>query len=707
MYNIIGLPEYFKRETTQRKVSSAFLETEAYQQALSINTPILYVVGNKGTGKSTVLNKILLDNPSDVLLFYFKEKFKKIESKAKKSLSENPSAQPYLTYEIEWKNELWDEIVLHLYNDHLKKRGPIPVDKDEYLMLHYFIRGRNLPITLPFTSQIVDVIKKIRKVILPGGAGGEVDPLSGLDYAGSNGINLVKEHVAKILMEKPLFLMIDEIDKIDGWNSDVRFCLLGLIEAIDSVHREVYPYNSERYDLLIRIAIRGDMLFAACDEYVDEVKLNKIDIDNAWAETDLEELVAQQIRKHWGLHSGEVSRGKLLIEVFPPYLLLKWDKYMYTYFHLLSGGNPRFLFALLKMAMDGAIQKANILITTSPFSSVLVTPKDIENILKKYSIDSLSEQLNGKKFLLPGLEDLKLFIKNKEEFASKTKTISSEDFFESLFEYIQEDEDLLQKIKIWPRIDTPIEEKVPKVLYELNLIAYKKGSKLIYYPKEMPKAGIIIIHPWFQQALVDQKLTIKNDNPAIEELRYIKTELIRATDKVIELIGSTGSTSLPTNKDMQSGNLEEASYLTSNNIMYGIARLLWYLRRFPKLAIAYFDELPSEYRQKITTFLQVIDDTFVDISEILNTDIKKLHLLAILLNSSTEQTNVEQIVFEQEMLFPENQTIFIESTKNIISWIEALNSNQREKLTSQMDKVLASLRIKLAEIMLEPVAEAL
>jgi len=704
MYSIIGLPKHFTRETTQHKITTAFLPTEAYEQALSTKTPILYIVGNKGTGKSTILNKILIDNSPNVLLFYFKEKFQKIEGKAKKSLVEKPSVQPYLTYEIEWKNELWNEIVLHLYNKHVKERGLMPIDQGVYSIFYDFIRGRHLSIKLPLPIKVFDVVSRIRKVIFPGGSGGEIGP-SDLDYSGSNGIDLVKEDVAKVLIEKPLFLMVDEIDKIDSWNPEVHACIKGLIEAIDSVHREIYPHNQEKYDLLMRIAIRGDMLQAATDQYVDEVKVNGIPIDN-WSAPDLEELTAQQLRQHWNIRAYEVSRRKLLTEIFPP-MLLKSDKEPYAYFHLLSGGNPRFLFSMLKKSMEVSIQRVK-LTANNQIGPVFVTGRDIEAILKKYSDDSLSEQLNGKNFLYPGLERLKAFIKNRKVIFEKEKTITDEDFYKDLFEFIQGDSELLQKIKNWPRLETPIEEKVPKVLYELNLIAYKRGTKLIYYPTVMPQNGTIVIHPWFQYALFDKKLPVKSGNNPLEDFKKARTNLVMSADRVTKLINSTGSTALPANEEMESQSHEAKSFLEGNDILYGIAHFMWSLRNFSKLTLAFSDQLPVGVRESLILFLKTIDDTFEKASSALDTDVKNLHLLAILLNSGIEQTYVEQVIFEKEMVLSENQEVFFESTKNISVWINALKSDQqRENLTMQIDAILASLKLKLAEIILEPVAEVL
>jgi hypothetical protein len=701
MYNIIGLPEYFKRETTHRKVSTAFLSTEAYEQALSDNTPILYIEGNKGTGKSTILNKILQDNSTNVLFFFFKEKFQKIESGAKKVLEEKPSSQPYLTYEIEWKNELWNEIVLHLYNNYLKERGIIPIDKDEYLNLFNFIRERHLPIDLPITSKAFLALRKIRKVVFPGGSGGEIDPTSNLDYTGANGIDLVKEDVAKILIEKPLFLMIDEIDKIDIWDADVHYCIKGLIEAIDSVHREVHSYDTEKFNLLLRIAIRGDMLHAASD-YVDEVKINSIGIDKAWTEANLEELAAQQIRQHWNLNSREISREKLLTEIFPPYLFTD-NQRPFKYFHLLSGGNPRFLFAFLKSGLDYAIQRANNIKTSSSIGPVHVLPSDIASILKTYSVKSLSEQISGRKFLLPGLEYIKSFIKNKKDFVKKSKSISHEKFFDSLFHYIKNDKELHEKIKKWPRVDTPIEEKVPQAIYELGLIAYKNDTHLFYYPSEKPQDGTIIVHPWFEYALLSQEFSIVSESSSIEELKTARDNLISAVDRMRALILSTSQTIIKVDNDESA--LEDESYLKGNNILYGIAFLLWASRNLSKRIAAFADQVPSDIRDQVIIFLKVIDDTFENMSKALNTEVENLHILAILLNSSSDQFNITQEVFEKDSLLPENKNVFVESTKNISDWIKALDGNMHDSLTLEIDDILNTISSQLTQIILEPIAE--
>ncbi|MBW7919143.1 MAG: hypothetical protein H3C52_07565 [Anaerolineales bacterium] len=78
MFNIIGLPERFEPDAVQHNpdtLASAFLNTEAYRQANSENASILYLVGNKGAGKSAIISKINKEHSPRSKIIYYNNTF--------------------------------------------------------------------------------------------------------------------------------------------------------------------------------------------------------------------------------------------------------------------------------------------------------------------------------------------------------------------------------------------------------------------------------------------------------------------------------------------------------------------------------------------------------------------------------------------------------------------------------------------------------
>lgn len=77
----------------------------------------------------------------------------------------------------------------------------------------------------------------------------------------------IKEAVASLLEESPIFLIVDEIDHIPEFNKDAKLSILGLIEALNLVIRDINLSQAKNHGLLVRVAIRKDMLEVVTKNY--------------------------------------------------------------------------------------------------------------------------------------------------------------------------------------------------------------------------------------------------------------------------------------------------------------------------------------------------------------------------------------------------------------------------------------------------------
>jgi hypothetical protein len=117
--SILGLQEQFDPEATSMTdelLEFVFIPTNTYQSTISPKKILLFLVGNKGTGKSTVIQKILHESSGVVIKILFRNSSinKKILSH---SVDKKDKPIEYV-YNDDWYLELWISLIKEIYSRH-------------------------------------------------------------------------------------------------------------------------------------------------------------------------------------------------------------------------------------------------------------------------------------------------------------------------------------------------------------------------------------------------------------------------------------------------------------------------------------------------------------------------------------------------------------------------------------------------------------
>lgn len=696
MFNFIGLPERFEPDAVQHNpdtLVSAFLKTESYRQANSEDASILYLVGNKGAGKSAIINKIHKDRYPRAIIFYYRDWFAKIGNNVEITFKANPTSDLPSLYVSEWRSVLWIEIIKSLYEEYRGKRNWWrPFDTGAYLDLFNYLVDNNLPAEIPLVSRFYYSLRRVREINI-GGGGGKIDPSQPSDSYNTLAFNKVVGAIAKIVADRPFFLLIDEMDKVENWNQNTRASLLGLIQATDSIIQSFSMKGEKKHGLLIRIAVRGDMLTAATDESVLNQTINKVSIDPTWKQNELEELVAQQLRDHWKLPSNAVSRGKILSEVFPPYLIK--DSKPFGYLGILSHNNPRSLYTLIKSALEKSLDKSNVYAPLSAYPPSTITIKNLQEVLAAYLHSQLKFKIGGSAFLFPGLSKfINEFIKNLGGAFFSGNDIETDLFVKEVSKYISNKKGLKSQVEKWTTGDFSDADKVLKVLYEINLIGFKNKSKSVFYPAMFEKTKTIIVDPIFYSAIFKNALQIVKDNPK-KRLEYAKNNLILSISNLTKEVGSTSSRIITDKKS------QPQSEYNPSNIVYETIRLIWSVRQLEKLLIAYGAELDSNVVNDTPGVIATLRYSMEQLSACFEADTHDLYTLAILSNTNDGAFCANKKEFEREMEKEENLTVYGNCTTAINDWIGMLGQKEHLDLPDNLQKVLVSLRDVAPKILLD------
>lgn len=697
MLNIIGLPERFEPDAVQHDpdtLASAFLKTEAYRQANSVTTSILYLVGNKGAGKSAIINKIYKERSPRAIIFYYKNWFSKIENRVEIEFKANPESQLHLLYESEWRTVLWVEIVKSLYEEYRRKRKWWQsFDTSAYLDLFNYLVDNNLPVEIPFVSKFYYSLRRVREVSV-GGSGGKIDPSQPSESFNALAFNKIIGAIAQIVADNPFFLLIDEMDKVDRWNPNTRASLLGLIEAAESIIRDFSVKSESKHGLLIRIAIRSDMLTAATDGFVNTQILNKISIDPTWKQDELEELVAQQIRDHWKLPSGAVSRRKILSEVLPPYVIK--DNQPFRYLSTLSHNNPRSLYTLIKSALEKSIEKSNAYAPLSIYPPSSITMKHLREVLDVYLQGQLKFKIDGSTFLFPGLSKfINEFIKNLGELFFSNKDVETDKLVKEISKYISNKKGLKSQVEKWTIGGYTDTDNVLRVLYEINLVGFKKQSKPVFYPAMFKKSDTITVDPIFYATIFENTLQGVKDNP-IKRLEFAKNNLILSISNLTKEVGSTSSRIIDENESQ----VQSVEY-NQPNILYEIIRLIWSIRQLEKLLTGYGSELDISLVKNVPNILGALKIAMEQLSICFETDIRNLYTLSILSNLDDGTFSADKIEFEREMEKEENVLVYENCKGEVFNWIKMLGQEEHSDLPDKLQDVLVPLRDVASKILLD------
>jgi len=701
MFNIIELPERFEPDAVQHDpdtLASSFLKTEAYRQANSEKASILYLVGNKGAGKSAIISKINKEHSPRAKIIYYKKWFSIIENRVEKAFKETPGAQLHLLYEAEWRSTLWIEIINSLYDEHLKEREWWrPYDTEEFLDLFNYLVDHRLPLEIPLLSKPYYFLRRIKELSLFGVSIVKVDePPTVSDSSDVLEFDQIIKDIAVIVKDNPFFLLIDELDKDVEWNLNSRASILGLIEAAESIIRDFSTVSKSKHGLLIRVAIRNDMLVAATHGFVNTQILNTKEIDPAWEQDELEELVAQQIRDHWKLPSGGISRRKLLAEILPTDFIK--DTQPFTYLSILSHNNPRSLYTLIKSALEKSIEKSVLYSPLSSYPPIIITHEHLRDVLDSYLKDQLKFKIDGSEFLFPGLSELIYeFFKNLGESFFLNKSIETNKMVKEISKYISNKKSLKSHMAKWTTEVFSDTDKALLVLYEINLLGFREESNSVFYPATFKKANMVVVDPVFYATVFENSLQLEKGVP-VNKLEFAKNNLILAISNLTNEVGSTSSRIIIDNKSSQS----QSEYNPSNIvIVYEVMRLVWSIRQLEKLLIAYGVELDSKLVRDAPSVIAKLKGSMEQLSTCFETSIHNLYVLTILSNTDDGVFSTNKKEFEKDMEKEENSIVYKNCTKAISNWAEMLGQEEHLDLPDKLQKILVSLREVSSQILLD------
>lgn len=687
-YSISDLPNILKEEALlfiNDDLVRLFLETGTYQRAASNRTPIYYIKGRKGAGKSTLLSKIYHDNAPNAFVVYFKDFFNEINKRVSEISAEQNERQLNLCYEKEWKNELWILIVQHLYYDHRKNRK-LPWDMGDYLKLYNFLKRNHLPLDDSFIVDVVDAVGDITTEV------GNLTGKIGIKLARpsrNNAENLDREiqQISKIatrlLGKNPLWILFDEIDKVEVWNESVRASILGLSEAVSALVRDVNSAYSSEIKLLVRIAIREDMFRAASVLYVDDQKIPDDLIIITWSKENLKEMVARQIRLHWGLGLQEISCDKLLLEIFPGEVARRQETFEYLI--TMARRNPRALNALIKSSINQAINRKLAYLPQNKYQPVAVTRDDIATVIVAYSQSQLRFVKNANAFLYKKLPDLvNHFVRHAIGLLDKGR-IPYKVLEENLTKLFSSDAEIKSAVNDWPHDAAYEELKAIQVLYDIGIIGTRKGRNDSYTPDPYIKSNFLVIHPTYRPAILGLVYPNIKSTPEIE-VRSSIDFMLRNLRKVIDRVDPEGRTTYG------DGNEITASIYEKENITFSIVRLLWSIRRTLKLIIAYGDYPETSVLYSPAKSIERLENIFENLAELFDTKLEYLHLMAILMNCVIEPNQIDidnvnssdnlRIIFENEMEMEENISVWSECSSGLVDWIEKNILEQQNILAS-------------------------
>lgn len=688
MYSILDLPDKFKEETTLQygdEISSTFLETSSYTSSVSTEKPILYLLGNKGAGKSAVLSKIFTDNKNNTIIIYFKDFYNDIEKRVKQRLSGLTDQQIYLVYEKEWEIELWFQIIIHLYTTHYRQRLA-PFDMGDYEKLYRFLDKYKIPLDRNIALEVAAKISNI-KVSISGFSAEVKSEEKNSQTLTEHDINKIKKHAINILGKKPTYLLIDEFDKIEKWDDTVRTSIRGLIEAIFALIRDVNKEHADGNKLIVRVAIREDMFNAAKIRYVDSQKIPKKVIDLAWSRDNLEELVAKKIRAHWGIDPDLLHRKKITYEVFPFTYSKKQD--LFSFFCIVARSNPRALFALINECVQSAIDRKQAFMPSDEHPPLYVGATDVQNALAGYSDAQMDNVLDGNDFLYSSVDGIVNFLKDKASSLFSNNYIKLRDLREALLEFLEEDEELEMKIKKWPVTGLTAEEKIIRVLYDVGILGIKRNKKNTFFPERFVKSTSFVIHPTYKPVLLENSyLRISVDIE--KELNNATLEVFAAIEHITRLTNPTRRTQiLPA--EVNNG------LFLDKDIVHGIVRLIWSIRSLLKKMIAYGDQV-DEIRIKPLDKIIFLENTLSEVEDLINVESESLHLLSVLYNPMDLDSwrdpqklhNMER--FEDEMLMHEHEELYSRHVQPIKIWVDYLVSKKHDELSEKLDTILVKLQ---------------
>jgi len=298
--------------------------------------------------------------------------------------------------------------------------------------------------------------------------------------------------------------------------------------------------------------------------------------------------------------------------------------------------------------------------------------------------------------LFPGLSELiNEFLKNLGSSFFSNKSVETDRIVKEISKYISSKKGFKSQMSKWTMDVFSDVEKVLLVLYEINLLGFRKESVSAFYPTKFEKTNMVVIDPIFYATIFEDGLKIEADDP-VKKLETAKNTLIGSISRLTNDIGSSSSRKIDENRSQA-----QSVVYPQSDILYEIIQLIWSIRQLEKLLIAYGSEFNANLVKDLPNLLAMLKANLEQLSLCFDTDISNLYTLAILANGEGGKFIDNPREFEKEMGVKENASIYESCKMDIWNWIMKLGQEEYVNHSDKLQDVLISLRTAVSDIQLD------
>jgi len=689
-FSIKSLPNLYQEEATFNYfmgLEKIFLAINPYNDAASEDAPFLLLKGNKGSGKTIILQRIIHRNPQQVVGIFFRDFYEVIIQRVKDRHPDDPNATiNSLFFDDEWTIELWGQVTKQLYKKHLATRL-VPVDFSDYETLFSFAEKHGMLENTPWTQKVLDAIRiidfsyetKDKKFIFK-----PAQPLV-TTVISPNQITIT-DVLSRLLQKTPIIVIVDEIDEIGSWNDVTKASLVGLFLASKRLIRIINqnPF-AKRQGLRIRVAIREDMLRAATNKYVGAEKLPDKGVSFSWTSDTLLEMLVRPLRALWAIEPNEITTHKLFVDFFPSSL----DGYEQTIEKIcsLSHNNPRALVQLVKTTLEDSINRQQKFFGAS-YEPICVLPRDIYNAISQFSEKRTELIVSSNEFMFPGLAEIIPTLQLNYKKIAVGEYLSYKSLSDFLVDLLKDDE-LLKKVNSWPDAKLKGKDEIIRRLYLLDFFRTIKDDQEISTPVPYTVASKLMISPMY-------KPYFENYQPPSTiafEKQNIEDRLEKLTYAIDELKNNIQLPKLPENNPLE-------SFYSPQAIRYSVSKLFWTMRFVQKGIIAYEDNIFISANLESDKLLTTLETGRLMLVEVFNISMRDSNIIAILMNSfDGDVISIEE--FAQSVEQGTDAPVYLKHSKGIQKWVlnlrkNASNPTKYRQLTAQVDNILKTLRVEFS-----------
>lgn len=618
------------RERTPEDLQKVFVETNSYDTVRANSAGVLLVIGNKGTGKSAILQQAHYGLKPHVLAWEFKRFYSVITGRVKANCPADAQTQNLdLCYEQEWMNELWIALARAVYQRQYRRRPRwFPVDFGAYVPLYDFLCKYGLHPAPTILRSLADWFRSAKPKITVHGVTLEANQPSSLPTPSpAVALDNLKEPLCQLLRAEPFHVLIDELDGVP-WEPQARSAVRGLLRAAKSVATEILQAGAT---VNVCIGLRSDMLEAIKSGFVELDKYSRVDIETVWSAEKLRELLARLISVDWGLPSGGVSPDVLITEVFPCEITPELNGF--AFLHGLTTGKPRELPALAQRSI--AVARSRQEVEFPGVEARGVTEFDLMNSILEYSRDQLDFFREGFGLTHPQLSEVIDFLRSKPKLFAEGVS-AREALLRALRNYLAEARQitLRKSVESWPTRSAAPEEMVVEALYDINFWGTFDGLQAVYkYPGGAARnksAAQLIVHPVYRAMLFGYAEQPAADVP----VRRIKAALERLFSAIQNMNQQLDSVIEARKRIPDAGSLtQNGGTFASQNQRYVIAEFLWALRHAQRHVIAYAGLLPNQQRPTVSRVWEELSATEQYMADVYDMSQDDLHLTAILMST--------------------------------------------------------------------------